>query len=485
MFKNKHKSLLFVYLVTAIIIGSLSFNSCSKRSEQSLKDENGNEIKMMNVDDKNLTESDKDLKEVDYRDIYDQLSSKGKWIQVSGKDIGIKTSGSSYNEGGFQKSLREFITGVSDANASEDVDVGAFFVWQPSDNLAVGVSAGTTAAYVPYTTGQWVNTDAGWYFAAPTPEEEIVHHYGRWAYDPAAGWLWVPGRVWAPAWVDWRVSDDYVAWAPVPPSVYIVNDAFYPPPIPVENYFVVEQSHFCDPQVYQYSVIEQNLAVTTWNRPTGIIVQNTTIINRGPEVSIIEQKSGRTFDMVKINHVNNFSEIKTSGSVINTYSPSFKRIGSNEKVNGSVIQPKSFSKFDEVKQNSPRMNEQKQQTSKGNENSGSSNKSSMQQNKSQKNNGNSQPNSNNYSKHNNNSGDKGNNNSGYNKHNSNNGNNTPKNNAPKNNAPRNNGDNRKMNQSSSSHGNNNSGVTKGNNRNTPPPTQNKGNNNGSNDKKKK
>ena len=45
-----------------------------------------------------------------------------------------------------------------------------------------------------------------------------VYHYGRWGYDQDIGWFWVPGTVWAPAWVSWRRSNDVVGWAPLPPE---------------------------------------------------------------------------------------------------------------------------------------------------------------------------------------------------------------------------------------------------------------------------
>jgi len=42
--------------------------------------------------------------------------------------------------------------------------------------------------------------------------------FSRWAF--AGGrWLWIPGRQYAGAWVDWRVGDDgMLGWAPVPPA---------------------------------------------------------------------------------------------------------------------------------------------------------------------------------------------------------------------------------------------------------------------------
>jgi hypothetical protein len=35
------------------------------------------------------------------------------------------------------------------------------------------------------------------------------------------GWVWVPGSEWAPAWVSWRESDDYIGWAPLPPEAEV------------------------------------------------------------------------------------------------------------------------------------------------------------------------------------------------------------------------------------------------------------------------
>jgi len=80
----KKSSIIFVFLMSLIL-----FSTCSKKNEQTVKNENNQDVQLVNVDNKDLSESDKDLKEVDYKGIYDQLSSKGKWIQVKGNEIGI------------------------------------------------------------------------------------------------------------------------------------------------------------------------------------------------------------------------------------------------------------------------------------------------------------------------------------------------------------------------------------------------------------
>ena len=84
-------------------------------------------------------------------------------------------------------------------------------VWQPAIEY-VG------EAFYPYgSDGQWVYTDAGWVFDSDLPFGWAVFHYGRWLLDPDYGWVWVPGRTWAPAWVTWRMGGEYVGWAPMGP----------------------------------------------------------------------------------------------------------------------------------------------------------------------------------------------------------------------------------------------------------------------------
>jgi hypothetical protein len=83
--------------------------------------------------------------------------------------------------------------------------------WVPS-RAQVGVS------FMPYSTGgSWQYTDVGWMFNSEWDWGWAPFHYGRWYREPRWGWVWVPGSVWAPAWVDWRFGGGYVGWAPLPP----------------------------------------------------------------------------------------------------------------------------------------------------------------------------------------------------------------------------------------------------------------------------
>lgn len=81
--------------------------------------------------------------------------------------------------------------------------------WTPYD---------VSADWRPYSDGHWEYTDYGWSWASNEPWGWASYHYGRWFFDDSYGWVWVPGDEWAPAWVAWRYGDDYVGWAPLPPT---------------------------------------------------------------------------------------------------------------------------------------------------------------------------------------------------------------------------------------------------------------------------
>jgi len=66
--------------------------------------------------------------------------------------------------------------------------------------------------------GRWLYSDCGWYWQSDYSWGWAAFHYGRWFEDPRRGWVWLPGRAWAPAWVSWRRSQEYCGWAPLPPS---------------------------------------------------------------------------------------------------------------------------------------------------------------------------------------------------------------------------------------------------------------------------
>jgi hypothetical protein len=77
------------------------------------------------------------------------------------------------------------------------------------------------AGFRPYVSGgHWALTaDDDWLWVSDYPFGWVTFHYGRWAWlSGGLGWGWVPGYVYSPAWVDFRIgSGGYVGWGPAPP----------------------------------------------------------------------------------------------------------------------------------------------------------------------------------------------------------------------------------------------------------------------------
>ncbi len=99
----------------------------------------------------------------------------------------------------------------------QSVDYG--YVWQPAVALQT--------SWRPYTVGRWAACDRGWTWLSDEPFGWATYHYGRWAKLKGCGWIWVPGEVWAPAWVAWRRSDQYVGWYPLPPETLYRDEVTY------------------------------------------------------------------------------------------------------------------------------------------------------------------------------------------------------------------------------------------------------------------
>jgi Family of unknown function (DUF6600) len=74
--------------------------------------------------------------------------------------------------------------------------------------------------FVPYDTdGQWDYVDGDYSWISDFAWGWVCFHYGRWVYS--SSWIWIPGRTYAPAWVDWRLTNDdptYLGWAPTAPA---------------------------------------------------------------------------------------------------------------------------------------------------------------------------------------------------------------------------------------------------------------------------
>src|SRR5437762_249955 len=172
----------------------------------------------------------------------------------------------------------------------ETADYG--YVWQPRE-------AESSRSWRPYTNGRWVYTDAGWTWISEEPFGWATYHYGRWTRLRGIGWVWVPGQQWAPAWVSWRKSNDYVGWAPLPPEarfdqrtgIHNWSDNYYD--IGPDQYCFVATREFGAQRIESTIVPpERNVAIVNQTtNVTNITYNNTTIVNEGPNYDEVRAQS--------------------------------------------------------------------------------------------------------------------------------------------------------------------------------------------------
>lgn len=163
------------------------------------------------------------------------------------------------------------------------------------------------AGWAPYVDGQWVYTDYGWTWVSSDPFGDIPFHYGSWTWADPYGWVWVPGTVWAPAWVTWAYGDDYVGWAPVPPSFALTVSGYVGAPVvlPATRYVFVPTRQFVGVPVASIRLPEARNATifartvkTTDYRVTGGVVRTA-----GPPTARIERVAGTRIAPVSIDRV--------------------------------------------------------------------------------------------------------------------------------------------------------------------------------------
>jgi hypothetical protein len=125
------------------------------------------------------------------------------------------------------------------------------------------------------------------------------------------------------------------------------------PQIDDDYYVIVERRHFCDQDIYRYDNPYYDngdrIYASQMRGTVGIVVVNNIIINRGPDVNIIQNFYGKHIDVVNIHHVGNFKDVKYSDKQFNVYTPDFKRYNNKENTGFTVSQPKSFKNYNDIR----------------------------------------------------------------------------------------------------------------------------------------
>jgi hypothetical protein len=245
------------------------------------------------------------------------------------------------------------------AAAQETIDIDTFYdeldpygewVWHPRYGY-VWLPEDVSPRWRPYTVGRWTYTDEyGWYWDSNEPFAWAVYHYGRWGYDEDYGWFWVPGDTWAPAWVQWRYSDDYVGWAPVGPGrrgyAYGVP-VNYEPPI-AESWVFVQPRYMTSRAISHYALPIGGLGVaffgaTNVYRP---IYRGGIVYNYGMPRDRVVKIIRRPIYVQKIYKVDNWKGGKFDrdgrNKGIKIYAPRFNKDGRNRGPKKFVDNPKDF-----------------------------------------------------------------------------------------------------------------------------------------------
>ncbi|MEO8513244.1 MAG: DUF6600 domain-containing protein [Ignavibacteria bacterium] len=245
--------------------------------------------KIQNIDislDEPIT-GDEDLymNTVSFQSFYDVLSPMGEWIQITKEDIDDDLSD------GDGEGISSFTSGLSEEEF--------LFIWKPS----------VETNWKPYVNGKWEYSDHGWLWVTSDKWGNSTYNYGRWWNSPKYGWVWLPGYTWAPAWVKWKVTNDdkYVGWVALSPKAKWNSDKG----ITEETYkfrnkdkdwiFVENNSFGTDitpgnivKQDENSSLVKNSISITD------LKTEDDRIVNKGPDVNRMEEKTGRKFQRKKL-----------------------------------------------------------------------------------------------------------------------------------------------------------------------------------------
>ncbi len=158
----------------------------------------------------------------------------------------------------------------------------------------------------PYHDGGWIYTEFGWTWVTDEPWGWATYHYGRWIFDPFHGWIWVPGAVWAPAWVAWHAGDEWVGWAPLPPtagwSVSIGLRFGDVGRIPPTHWCFVQPRYLVETNVCsRIAPVARNVTLLGHTRDaTRFSVREGRPINQGIDAAVVERASGRSVRRLEV-----------------------------------------------------------------------------------------------------------------------------------------------------------------------------------------
>jgi hypothetical protein len=210
------------------------------------------------------------------------LSSDGKFVSINENEIDPENIS-------------------TDNNGTIDDDIYTTEIWIPNE-------AAANEGWNPYINGHWIWTDWGWSWVSDYNWGWATYHYGRWWYSPVYGWVWSPGRCWAPSWVFWGHHRNYVGWYPISPRFHHRNWHFY---TGGRHHF--NQNHWVFVQKKDFLKKIQVSTVMPYKKNDDIL-KNTVktiglkddgkkIFNSGPDIKSISNATGKKINQVSVTKV--------------------------------------------------------------------------------------------------------------------------------------------------------------------------------------
>jgi uncharacterized membrane protein YgcG len=83
------------------------------------------------------------------------------------------------------------------------------YVWRPETNDVY-----PWISWRPYFYGHWTRAYDQLFWVSDEPWGWVPYHLGVWVWDKDLGWIWIPGSVFASAWVGWEFFNGFYAWWP-------------------------------------------------------------------------------------------------------------------------------------------------------------------------------------------------------------------------------------------------------------------------------
>jgi len=195
----------------------------------------------------------------------------------------------------------------------------------------VWVPGGVGPDWRPYVDGHWLYTEDGWLWVSDYEWGWAPFHYGRWARHARYRWVWIPGSVWAPAWVAWRHGGDVVGWAPLGPrarwqnGVGLVDDDDRD--VAPDAWCFVNEVDLTRPaiRVVVRPVVQNVVIIRRTTNVTRYTVVNNRVINDGVDVRHHEQTIGKAVPRYRTADRDDAGPAAVRDSEIRVYRPARPR----------------------------------------------------------------------------------------------------------------------------------------------------------------